>query len=236
MGVSKVTLCAPNLSSFICFTSLVEDYRLENLSSLVTADVRINIKQYDKISKIELHEKKKVSHAQRMVKLLGGIHNVKVLSLTNDFKVLAGAPEALDCQLPEFPNLQRLILKTWLSRGCIDAIIHLLKESPNLEFLELNIEPVILGAKHIWNSGASLPFKLHHLKHIVIRGLQGYGNNEVRFIKIMLKNAMALEKVVLFGKFSQEDSRTKKRTKNFKATLLAYPGASSIISFRVDPK
>ncbi|KAI3896712.1 hypothetical protein MKW98_009565, partial [Papaver atlanticum] len=86
MGVSKVTLCAPNLSSFICFGCLLEDYCLENLSSLVTADVRINIKQYDKVSKIELHEEKKVSYAQRMVKLMRGIHNVKVLSLTKDFK------------------------------------------------------------------------------------------------------------------------------------------------------
>ncbi|KAI3896713.1 hypothetical protein MKW98_009566, partial [Papaver atlanticum] len=63
-GVSKVTLCAPNVSSFVCFGSLLEHYRLENISSHVTADVRINIGQDDKVNKIEIREAKKVSYAQ----------------------------------------------------------------------------------------------------------------------------------------------------------------------------
>ncbi|XP_026416680.1 putative FBD-associated F-box protein At5g56690 [Papaver somniferum] len=87
LGPNKVTLCAPNLSSFICFSNLLDDYCLESLSSLVTADVRINIGQDDKVNKTEIREAKKVSYAQSIMKLMIRLHKEKVLSLTNDFKV-----------------------------------------------------------------------------------------------------------------------------------------------------
>ncbi|RZC76305.1 hypothetical protein C5167_000386 [Papaver somniferum] len=49
-----------------------------------------------------------------------------------------------------------------------------------------------------WDSGLSLPCMLYHLKFVKIRGLRGC-INELKFIEILLKNSMILEKVVLYS-------------------------------------
>ncbi|KAI3849674.1 hypothetical protein MKW98_026588 [Papaver atlanticum] len=245
-----LTLYAPNLTTFTCTVCKLRDYSLENLSSLVSACIYLEVETDDKEPgyEIELLEEKKELYALRMMKLVRTLHNVKVLTLSEYFKVLSEAPEILDSQLPQFLNLQRLWLTTWLSRDCVHTIIYFLKISPNIESLCLDITAPPIGScmppwfrfcdeindsriiynpdfqKEYRDSRLSLPCVLYHLKFVKIQGLLGRFN-ELKFIEILLKNSIALEKLVLFS--IEKDSHAERRMMKFNEILLGYPRAST---------
>ncbi|KAI3927555.1 hypothetical protein MKW92_035051, partial [Papaver armeniacum] len=127
----EVTLHAPSLSSFIFNSHLSTSFTLENLSSLVTADVEINVNWKDEMPN---------SCAQRLMRFFRGLYKVKILTLWHSFvKALGGALVILDTQLLEFYNLQCLELRIYLSKYCLRSIFYVLKISPNLESVSLQI-------------------------------------------------------------------------------------------------
>ncbi|KAI3838762.1 hypothetical protein MKX03_004708 [Papaver bracteatum] len=83
-----LTLYAPNLATFTCTVCKLRDYCLENLSSLVSACIYLEVETYDKVPgyEIELIDHKK--YARRMIELVRMLHNVKFLTLSEYFKIL----------------------------------------------------------------------------------------------------------------------------------------------------
>ncbi|KAI3923879.1 hypothetical protein MKW92_025267 [Papaver armeniacum] len=73
---SVIKLYAPSLSSFIFKSDMVTSFIVENLPSLVTADIQICA---------ATSGEDKEFYAQRMMGILGGIHSVKVLTLNFSF-------------------------------------------------------------------------------------------------------------------------------------------------------
>ncbi|KAI3960213.1 hypothetical protein MKW98_016937 [Papaver atlanticum] len=214
---SEVTLHAPSLSSFIFDSYMSTSFILENLSSLITADIEIHINREDQMpsSYSAIREEKKEFYAQRFMRFFRGVHRVKVLKLRCSFiKALGGSPHILDTQLLKFYNLRCLELWTYLSRDCLYSIFYVLKISPNIESVSLQILPVQnydkppvypfcdevkINPENIgdyWDAGLSLPCMMCHLKYVKIEGLCGCVN-ELKFLEILLKHSTVLEKVVL---------------------------------------
>ncbi|MCL7051187.1 hypothetical protein MKW94_003092 [Papaver nudicaule] len=71
--------------------------------------------------------------------------------------------------------------------------------------------------------GVSFKIKLDHLRSVKIRGLLGY-YNEIKLVELIFKNAVVLEKMVLF---SSKTSTTDKRIITFGEKLLKLPRVSS---------
>ncbi|KAI3944052.1 hypothetical protein MKW98_015204 [Papaver atlanticum] len=189
---NEVTLNAPSLSSFILDSYMSTSFTLENLSSLVNADIEINIHGRDK-GYFDSGEDKKELYARHFLRFFRGIHKVKILTLRHSFiMALGGAPEILDGQQLEFYNLQRLELWTYLSRDCLHSIFYVLKISPNIESVYLkisqdepqvdpyfgepqlypNCDEVKFNTENIgdyWEAGFSLPCMICHLKFVKIK-------------------------------------------------------------------
>ncbi|KAI3912400.1 hypothetical protein MKW92_048607 [Papaver armeniacum] len=245
---TEVKLNAPSLSSFIFYGYLSTNFTLTNLSSLVTADIRTYVKNEDEVpGTFDIRGEKKEIYAQRMMGLLSGIRNVKILMLNRSFlKALGGAPDTLKAQHLEFYNLQRLELQAYLSRDCLQSIFYLIKISPNIESLflqifqhncdkppaypfchEVKINPENIG--DYWDPELSLPCMICHLKFVEVKGLRGCVN-ELKFLDILLKHATVLGKVVLASHSIEQDPQWKKRMKFFCKMLLMYPRASENLS------
>ncbi|XP_026391125.1 uncharacterized protein LOC113286739 isoform X2 [Papaver somniferum] len=148
---SEVKLHAPSLVSFIFNSYLSTSFTLESLPSLVNTDIEIKIYLDDQLppSCPEIHEEMEEFHAQHCMRFLRRLHRVKVLTLRNAFsKALGGSPGILDIQPLIFCNLQHLELETYLSRDCLCSILYVLKISPNIESVSLQISKLIPASLH----------------------------------------------------------------------------------------
>ncbi|MCL7023054.1 hypothetical protein MKW94_015971, partial [Papaver nudicaule] len=129
----------------------------------------------------------------------------------------------------QFSNLRVLKLKSSLSKHSIRALGWLFYFSPNVESLSIVKLPISESLKpdneDFWD-GLSLSCKLDHLRSVEIRGPLGY-YYELKFVEIMFKNAVVLEKMVLF---SSKESTTDKRLITFGEKLLKLPRASSNVT------
>ncbi|MCL7036689.1 hypothetical protein MKW94_018246, partial [Papaver nudicaule] len=76
-----------------------------------------------------------------------------------------------------------------------------------------------------WDVGLSFSCMLCHLKLIKIKYLCG-SVNELKFLEILLKHATVLEKVVLTGYSTEQDSQWKRRMTKFSEMLLTFPTIS----------
>ncbi|RZC46962.1 hypothetical protein C5167_039912 [Papaver somniferum] len=255
---SEVKLHAPSLVSFVFNSYLSTSFTLESLPSLVNADIEIKIYIKDQWppSNSEIHEGMEEFYAQRCMRFLRRFHRVKVLTLRNAFiKALGGSPGILDAQPPKFCNLQHLELETYLSRDCLCSIFYVLKISPNIESVSLQISKLNLYAFPVypycdevkfnpenigdyWDAGLSLSCMILHLKFVEIKGLRGWVN-ELKFLEILLKHAMVLEEVILNSystksvildsDSNEKDSRRKKQMKKFSEMLRKFPTVSKKI-------
>ncbi|RZC88814.1 hypothetical protein C5167_031188 [Papaver somniferum] len=111
-------------------------------------------------------------------------------------------------------------------------VMGLLREIHNVEvltldhnFLEVEFDPDNIGDD--WDAGLSLPCRICHLKIAEIKGLHGNAN-ELKFLELLLKHAMVLEKVVLTSS-TKQDSEREKRMAKFSEMLLTFPTASKKI-------
>ncbi|KAI3955284.1 hypothetical protein MKW98_020917 [Papaver atlanticum] len=83
---TEVELNAPSLLSFSFEGYLSTNITLTNLSSLVTVDIKIHVKEEEEVpGTFDIRGEKKEIYAQRMMGLLRGIRNVKILMLNRSF-------------------------------------------------------------------------------------------------------------------------------------------------------
>ncbi|KAI3971604.1 hypothetical protein MKW92_028617 [Papaver armeniacum] len=82
-----IKLSAPNLTSFICKDYMLQEYRLENVSSLVTADIEIvREDEYEAFEYYALEiseEEKEILYPKRMMEFMKAFHNVKELTISS---------------------------------------------------------------------------------------------------------------------------------------------------------
>ncbi|XP_026405819.1 putative FBD-associated F-box protein At5g56700 isoform X2 [Papaver somniferum] len=188
-----IKLVTPNLTSFICKDYMLQEYYIQNLSSLVTADIKLREVEDGDVAwgeeAIDLELSAEVIEElfpKRIMKFLRALHNV-----------LSQVPNLLGRQPAEFCNLQLLKLETCLTIGCLCAITYLLKISPNIESLFLTSKEWNLADVDDWEVTLSSPHMFSHLKYIEFREVYGC-QNEFRFLEFLFKNAAVLEEVVLF--------------------------------------
>ncbi|XP_026396380.1 F-box/LRR-repeat protein At3g03030-like [Papaver somniferum] len=200
-----IKLVTPNLTSFICKDYMLQEYYIPNLSSLVTADIKLREVENGDVARgkeaIDLELSAEVIgelFPKRIMKFLRVLHNVRELTLSPCFlQVLSQVPNLLGSQPAKFCNLQCLKLETCLTTGCLCAITYLLKISPNIESLFLTSKEWNLAEVDDWEVTLSSLHTFSHLKFIEFREVYGC-ENEFRFLEFLFKNASVLEEVVLF--------------------------------------
>ncbi|KAI3938795.1 hypothetical protein MKW98_011947 [Papaver atlanticum] len=250
-NTGEYKLYAPSLASFVLKGYMPTSFTLENLSSLVRADMRILwIKREDIGDGVfpEIRaEKKKEYYTQLTLRFLRGFHNVRVLTLNGSFlKALGGSPDILDSQPLEFYHLQFLKLSGGSSRESLRTIFYMLKISPNIKALYLRLGPQVsrcvdpvypfyheLNAEDI--KGLALPCcMIHHLKVVKIKYLRGRVN-ELNLLATLLKHSMVLEKVILCSRCLNKYHLKEKEEEmeKFREMLLTFPRASAnvVISY-----
>nr|DAD20794.1 TPA_asm: hypothetical protein HUJ06_022257 [Nelumbo nucifera] len=79
----KINVSAPNLISFKCRDHLKREYTLENLYSLVNADIDMYLEEDYDNELLKLPHKRKEEYAQCMIKWLTGLSNIKALTLSD---------------------------------------------------------------------------------------------------------------------------------------------------------
>ncbi|KAI3897096.1 hypothetical protein MKW98_015792 [Papaver atlanticum] len=228
----SIKLCAPNLKIFNWTSFLIQDFSLENCSSL--SEVVLHWKPEEdgntEAYSVLTSEKKEV-YAKRMMQFLGAVNMVKAMKLSSGLlEVLSRVPDLSDCQPPRLRNLQYLTLETWPARGCLRSIAFLLSISPNiveiyLESKESNLADV---GDNQEEAGLSLQGMLSHLKTVQIEEVVGC-DAELKILSFLLKNAMVLNKVALFLRSGVHLPGRVEQIKQFKDKLRAVPTASSSI-------
>ncbi|KAI3846969.1 hypothetical protein MKX03_021076 [Papaver bracteatum] len=229
------------------------DYSLQNLSSLVIADISGTSvrKNEDAPPESELPEEVKELFAKRTIQFLRAVHNVKI------FLVFASrALGKLDGKLPLYHNLKRMELQTSLSADSLSAIAYLLKITPNIESIDIHImqhdiartkekffhKPAVClyidqvnsaDVQSYCQTKLSLPSMLYslNLKSVKIFGAQGLVS-ELILLALLLKNSVALEQVVVESCTLRESNPdlSKRRMKKFSEMLLKLPRAAATIS------
>ncbi|XP_026439399.1 uncharacterized protein LOC113338094 [Papaver somniferum] len=121
---------------------MTEDFSLENLSSLLRAQLKMRVREEETDETAEtyslLHVEEKAVFAKRMMKYLRAVHNVQRLTLSSGFlEVLLQDPGTLSRQPPQLCNLEILNLEMRFTSGCLCSIAYLLKTSPIITTLKL---------------------------------------------------------------------------------------------------
>ncbi|XP_010277953.1 PREDICTED: F-box/LRR-repeat protein At3g58900-like isoform X3 [Nelumbo nucifera] len=136
----KINVSAPNLISFKCRDHLKREYTLENLYSLVNADIDMYLEEDYDNELLKLPHKRKEEYAQCMIKWLTGLSNIKALTLSDLLlKIVAEVPDVLENLPTSFFKSKYLKLKSGLSKDSIIAICYLLKHFTDIETLVLEI-------------------------------------------------------------------------------------------------
>ncbi|KAI3905301.1 hypothetical protein MKX01_039992, partial [Papaver californicum] len=130
---TTVKLSAPNLTSLICKDYMSRDYSLENLSSLVTADIGMRVKGNGNDEDPTPEMPKNYSELATDLKELCSARMIKSV-ISESLDLLAGDPYF------QFCNLRVLKVLTWVSRNCMNALLYLVKISPNIKYIFLRIE------------------------------------------------------------------------------------------------
>ncbi|XP_026392369.1 putative F-box/FBD/LRR-repeat protein At1g78760 isoform X2 [Papaver somniferum] len=239
-GGDTISLHAPCLKSFICKNYMLCEYNVKNLASLVTADITMMVEDEEDNSFPELSDPDKELCAASMIRLLESLHCVRDLALSCWFlEAVSEDPQLLLDELSDhFRNLQNLKLQTFLSEESICAITHLLNVSTNIESLKVIIVEDFIPNPLMYSSLDEIMFDpkaddweqvllpLYHLKFVMIVGVQ-CRINELKFLKMLFKKAVALEKVFLYY-----DSVSTIVAEAFSRKLMTFPIASSSISLK----
>ncbi|KAI3941905.1 hypothetical protein MKW98_009115 [Papaver atlanticum] len=174
---TRIRITTPNLLSFVCKDFMLQEYDMQDLSSLQSAEVGI-IKEIQEDAVVSNDDEltvevKERTYPGRMLTFLTALNNVKNLTITSPTFLEVLSKAILDGHIVHFPNLQRLDLKLCLSRHCWPAIHFLLDTSPQIEFIALALQD---EREYLEEDGAELGLidpQLSHLKRIIIREAKG---------------------------------------------------------------
>ncbi|KAL5721904.1 hypothetical protein ACHQM5_005489 [Ranunculus cassubicifolius] len=221
---SMIVVSAPNL---VCFswTLTTDDYCsvvFENPSALETAQVYL----------VDEDVYENTEHSSRMIRFLKGLYNVKYLILP-DYLLQAASlyPSELEQWTSPFTKLRVLHLATWHTKGCFEAFVFLLKNSPTLESLDLDMDPHYKSSDNkvdLEQVGSSFKFKMYQLKYITVKEVIGC-DLELPYLKFLLEYAVELKSMTIFiaKKNMWRYSHITGDLKTFTKEVLAVPRASS---------
>ncbi|KAF9589300.1 hypothetical protein IFM89_022370 [Coptis chinensis] len=132
-------------------------------------------------------------------------------------------PEAIGTMPTPVSAIRQLKLKMWLSRDCIRGMKYLLENSCNLEILLVEITRRCCSKRLMYPYCNACNF--YNLRFVEIWNIHGYVN-ELEFLKLLLKNVVALEKLIIFTckSYSRDSQR---QLRKFSELLLAFQRASS---------
>ncbi|PIA52169.1 hypothetical protein AQUCO_01000210v1 [Aquilegia coerulea] len=204
---SGIRICAQNLMVLLIKGKMYKDCLFENLSSVETASIEVNVA------------------TKLLSNILKGLHNAKSLTLSADsFQGFPEVPNLLD-SLVAFQNLGYFKLTKWDTTKYICAIAKLLEKFPNLETL------VLVGTEYVYSDsegrggdwGAQLSSCMFlHLKSVEIQNLHECANF-FKFFEFLLKNAVNLENIVM----TETRTTEKKKLDKVGKKLQVAPKASS---------
>ncbi|KAK9140845.1 hypothetical protein Scep_010526 [Stephania cephalantha] len=212
-----IRVCAPNLKYLLCDDDMRKEFSFVNkLAYLEHAKIAMEvIKGRMKCSPLDdwpIDDDQRKRIVRRVTSILEAVRYAEYLTL-NPMTLLVSfesrfAQQSLSLQ---FPNLKHLKLQTRFSRDSAISIMYLLKSSPQIETLKIEIventfswEPLILEENQLtstnigewWQSELSNQCMFHHLKDVKIFGVVGCVT-EVKLVEVMLKKALILRRVVL---------------------------------------
>ncbi|KAE8010173.1 hypothetical protein FH972_006563 [Carpinus fangiana] len=181
----QIMIFAVQLKEFDYFGELFSAYCLNNSFSLEKAEIEV------------LPHNKSAQIAHRMYKLLIGVSNVKLLALScNVLEVLENAEERL-LHMPVFNNLTDLIFSDGEWPVALDCVLwRILQKSPCLETVKF-WKGIKLWENDDWKLEPVPPCFLSHLKWIEVDDYEG-DREELSALKILLKNAVVLNEIVIF--------------------------------------
>ncbi|XP_058093077.1 F-box/LRR-repeat protein At3g26922-like isoform X2 [Magnolia sinica] len=200
LRTSKLKVSTPNLLSFKYIGYMAQDYALENLSSLTDVDINFFGSTADE------------DYSFHWGKLFRGLSNARVFRLgISCIGFLSRARDLLEW-LPRFCNLKHLKLTSFPNKNHFQAIFCLLESSPNLEYLLVDVNGT---EKPIWvqpytvdwqgymeSRELSLECLEYHLRTVEMRNFHGC-DDEVNFVKLLLRNAKVLEGITIAADDSQ---------------------------------
>ncbi|XP_059439459.1 F-box/LRR-repeat protein At4g14103-like isoform X1 [Corylus avellana] len=181
----EVLIFAVRLKEFEYSGELFINYCLNNSFSLEKAEITV----------FSNNTSAQVAH--RMYKLLIGLSNVKLLQLSCAVvEVLIDAAEHL-LHMPMFNNLTDLILYDGYWSVALDSVLlRILHKSPCLETLKF-WKGIRLWENDDWILDPVPPCFLSHVKWIEVGDYDG-DREEFSAVKILLKNAVVLNEIVIF--------------------------------------
>ncbi|KAF9619150.1 hypothetical protein IFM89_005164 [Coptis chinensis] len=195
---SKIKVCAPSLMLLQFIGEMYEDYSLDNLSSLVTAELRLDCHGSDFLKGRPVKKKK----LRCLNNFLEGICNVQSLTLSTYY--FQNWPELFEEWEPIiFHKVKCLKLTDWQVDGDIGAIDKLLMCFPNIETLRFE-RTVMLSQKGTGSceksgdqgSLLSVSCMFPHLKNIEIQNLRRC-DNVFNFLEFLVENTLNLESITL---------------------------------------
>ncbi|KAI3943288.1 hypothetical protein MKW92_037428 [Papaver armeniacum] len=132
-NTGEYKLYAPSLASFVLKGYMPTSFTLENLSSLVKADMRIWIKREDIGDGVfpEIRAEKKEYYTQLTLRFLRGFHNVKVLTLNGSFLKALGPQDSFDPVYPFYDEHLKFVKIKYLRGRAkeLNLVATLLKHS-----------------------------------------------------------------------------------------------------------
>ncbi|KAK9099968.1 hypothetical protein Scep_023398 [Stephania cephalantha] len=187
---SEIKVLAPNLRVFQCDNCMTRKFSFKDLSRLDHACFRLLTDYHQD----QFYAMKNIN-AQRIIQAVSP--HIKHLTFYEGLAIEAffGSPSVLENASLQFRNLKYLSLTACLHRNSVIAIMHLLKLSPYIETLSvllMNKDPA--NMPNCGNLCISKESLLQHLRIVKIEGVMGSGS-ELKLMEILLKNAVALEKV-----------------------------------------
>nr|XP_023898997.1 F-box/FBD/LRR-repeat protein At5g56420-like [Quercus suber]POE52583.1 f-box/fbd/lrr-repeat protein [Quercus suber] len=186
----QVMISGVNLNVFYYFGEFYNEYRVYNSSSLVNATIVVGW---------SLQRQRQVAH--RMYVLLTGLYRVKELILADcALKALTCAVEVVEFlpHMPIFKNLEYLAFDESLVNLDSVALLKILQKSPCLKTMEFYGE-INLSSDYERNDRILDPVPpcfLSQLNCIEVCNYKG-DEKELSAVKILLKNAVVLDKMVI---------------------------------------
>ncbi|KAF8409352.1 hypothetical protein HHK36_005427 [Tetracentron sinense] len=198
-------ISAPNLKSLRIVGFMYRLCRVMNLPSLIEASLNFKV--------MSDHEDRYDEGYCKMLKvILENLCHVKDLTIGAWCIQILSIWEVKILPSPSSKR-QSLTLDTYLNKWDLPGIASLLKSSPDLETLVLNrtspystqfqfdrefLDAYDFDGGNYWNLQKPISqCLLHHLKTVKVIGF-GAGNHEMELIQFLLKNAMVLEKMVIY--------------------------------------
>ncbi|KAL5730033.1 hypothetical protein ACHQM5_002910 [Ranunculus cassubicifolius] len=231
----KIKVSAPRLESIRCIDVELNEFNLENLQSLVKADIDIAIHtRYDWFHEIKSYCKEKEPYGVRVINILGGLSTAKILTLSTwSIQFLSEVLGRCQYQLTSFKNLRYLKVTTFCTSACLRAATWLLQSFSNLRIFSMVIDkkccstiPNFDYAKkklcssyhdEQWRKELPSQCTLHYLKYIRIRKFLGC-QNEIDFLIYLMNKAVNLERLII----TSSHNCTEEKLRGIHALLLNY--------------